>query len=670
MTNGNGLRALGVDVSHHQHQAGMPPQLDWLAMGQAGVAFAFVKATEGTSLVDSRLEVNWTGPKAAGLLRAPYHFFLPRLDPALQARHFVRTMQGDPGEMPPVLDVEAIQGVDNATLIRGVEVWLNEAEALLGRVPIIYTRAGIWNDHLRLPSGQFPPWTRNYPLWAAHYPFARDGADPEKGPLPPLPALETISRFNGQLLPKAWDQWTFWQYTQRGLIAGAPRHVDLDLFNGTVDELRAWARQALEGAATPSSRRRSDRPVIVTRVDPARPVVVTPVGPGAPLTNQRVINVFFKAAATLGVDAPDLMARAGLDLIAMVTPESNRQLPYAGPPLEALPGLTPGERVVLLAVLNNQLAPATPIVSPPPAAFASWGHPALPGLHGPADPGGGWVPDAFEVVQQSRVQAVKVLVPDVQLDEVARLRAINPDMFIMARLFSGQLHEPRPQGGDGTPEAAGRWFANEVADPGDANSPMQRAINAGIRFFEVHNEPNLTLEGLGANWRDGAEFARFFRTVVETLRPRFPNAQFGFPGLSPGPVAGPRLIDVPAFLQQARAAVELADFVCCHVYWGQAGVDLPAALRELQAFCSQFAGKRIICSEFSNNSPALSRELKAQQYAEFYRACRALPPNLGAMFAFTLSWRNDLNSEGFLQMDPDGTFRMTPMAQVLGSLEF
>jgi hypothetical protein len=198
---------------------------------------------------------------------------------------------------------------------------------------------------------------------------------------------------------------------------------------------------------------------------------------------------------------------------------------------------------------------------------------------------------------------------------------------------------------------------------------MIRAFNAGVRFFEVHNEPNLVNEGLGVNWRDGAEFARFFQAVVEVLRPRFPGAQFGFPGLSPGAVGGPRLIDSAAFLQQARAAVEQADFICTHVYWGQEGVDLAGAIDQLRAFCAQFPRQRIICSEFSNNNPFVEREAKADQYADFYRACGALPPNLGAMFVYALSWRDDRNREGFLELRDD-RWQPTPMAARLGAHEF
>jgi putative glycosyl hydrolase len=335
-----------------------------------------------------------------------------------------------------------------------------------------------------------------------------------------------------------------------------------------------------------------------------------------------------------------------------------------------LPGLTNAERAALRAAMGAHSA-GTRVG--PPVPFVPWEHRAEPGLHGPADPGGGWTGDAFDVVRRSKVRAVKVLVPDVQASEVAQLRQINPDMFIVARLFSDQLDERRPQGGDGTPEAAGTWFANEVANDRDRTNPLSRAVGARITFFEVHNEPNLTKEGLGANWRDGAEFARFFVTVVNDLKPRFPNAKFGFPGLSPGSAGVERPIEMNDFLRQAQAAIPMADFVCCHVYWGNENVDLQGAIGQLRDFCAKFPSKKIICSEFSNNKKGMDRDAKAKEYARFYQACKDLPPNLGAMFAYVLSWRADDHDEGFLKHIVEGDhdfFQMTAMADMLGSESF
>jgi len=38
-------------------------------------------------------------------------------------------------------------------------------------------------------------------------------------------------------MPNGWFQWTFWQYSEKGSLNGINTKVDLDLFNGTLDEL-------------------------------------------------------------------------------------------------------------------------------------------------------------------------------------------------------------------------------------------------------------------------------------------------------------------------------------------------------------------------------------------------------------------------------------------------
>jgi hypothetical protein len=305
--------------------------------------------------------------------------------------------------------------------------------------------------------------------------------------------------------------------------------------------------------------------------------------------------------------------------------------------------------------------------APPAPPFLKWKYHALPGLHGPADPGGAWVPEAFDVVRNTKVRAVKMLCPDLQPNEVQQLRAINPEIFIMARLFNGQLSQPR---GDGTPEGAARWFANELADPGDGNNPLNRAYNSGIRHFEVHNEVNLTVEGCGVNWKDGAEYARFFNMVVDTLKPRYPEALFGFPGLSPGPTFDIRPIEEYAFYKQAKAATDRADFICAHVYWGVVG-NWQDGVVLTRKVCETFPNKLVFVTEFSNNNAGVPSDTKADEYAQYYTACQGLPSNLGAMFIYVLSWRDDPNYEGFLKISADGTrWEPTGRAERLGMHKF
>ncbi|TAE47696.1 MAG: hydrolase, partial [Oscillatoriales cyanobacterium] len=61
----------GIDVSDYQ------PNVNWQAVAKGGILFAFVKSTEGATLVSQTFARNWGGIKAAGIQRGAYHFFRP-----------------------------------------------------------------------------------------------------------------------------------------------------------------------------------------------------------------------------------------------------------------------------------------------------------------------------------------------------------------------------------------------------------------------------------------------------------------------------------------------------------------------------------------------------------------------------------------------------------------
>ncbi|ATO50289.1 GH25 family lysozyme [Brevibacillus laterosporus] len=58
-----------------------------------GVKYAFIKATEGTSLVDRKLKENAQGANRAGIKVGYYHFAHPDLSVQSQAEHFVQNCQ-------------------------------------------------------------------------------------------------------------------------------------------------------------------------------------------------------------------------------------------------------------------------------------------------------------------------------------------------------------------------------------------------------------------------------------------------------------------------------------------------------------------------------------------------------------------------------------------------
>ncbi|HET6232394.1 MAG TPA: glycoside hydrolase family 25 protein [Longimicrobiaceae bacterium] len=194
------LGTRGIDVSHYQGR------IDWQAAADDGVGFAFVKATEGGRFVDPAFARNWAGLREVGIARGAYHRFRPRLSGIAQADHFLRVVDVTEGDLPPVVDVESVEGVGDARLVAGVRAWLGEVERRTGVRPIVYTKPGFRRAHLGTALD-------DYPLWVAEY----DVDEPSVG------------------------RWAFWQHSERGSVAGIGRAVDLNRFNGSVDDLRQLA---------------------------------------------------------------------------------------------------------------------------------------------------------------------------------------------------------------------------------------------------------------------------------------------------------------------------------------------------------------------------------------------------------------------------------------------
>ncbi len=189
------MGAYGIDVSDFQGS------VNWQAVAGDGISFAFLKATEGTSFTAATFARNWAGVKAAGLIRGAYHFFRPQNDPQAQAEHFLRTVKFEPGDLPPVLDIESTGELDAGAIVERMAKWLAVVETATKRKPIIYTYANFWK-RLGNPLG-----FSDFPLWIAHYTSA---AEP--------------------LMPAGWDTWTVWQYTDSGKVKGISGGVDTNRF--------------------------------------------------------------------------------------------------------------------------------------------------------------------------------------------------------------------------------------------------------------------------------------------------------------------------------------------------------------------------------------------------------------------------------------------------------
>ncbi len=208
----------GIDVSYWDSG------IDWPKVRATGQRYVFVKATEGVTYSDPTFPGNWSGAKTAGLLRGAYCFFHPNLDPVKQAELFIKAIKAtkDSGELPHVLDLEAHDNQPKLKIIARAKAWLDAVEAEFGRKPIIYSGQYFLQDHFSELGGGPPSWAKDYPLWLAQYPTQYS------------PGMTPF-------LPKGWFKWTLWQYSDKGVVNGINASVDMNLFNGTLEELYAFA---------------------------------------------------------------------------------------------------------------------------------------------------------------------------------------------------------------------------------------------------------------------------------------------------------------------------------------------------------------------------------------------------------------------------------------------
>ena len=201
----------GTDVSKYVKS------VDWHAARQAGIAFAFIKATEGGDRVDEYFAENWRATKAAGIPRSAYHFFYFCRPANEQAEWFIRNVPRDPAAMPHVLDMEwnplspTCRKRPNPAVVRAeMRVFLDMLTRHYGRKPIIYTSIDFFDDNgLRHFQG-YDWWLRSV---SAH-PDDRYGSHPFR----------------------------FWQYTGTGEVPGIAGEADINVFNGSEAQWRAWLK--------------------------------------------------------------------------------------------------------------------------------------------------------------------------------------------------------------------------------------------------------------------------------------------------------------------------------------------------------------------------------------------------------------------------------------------
>ncbi|MEG0392720.1 MAG: GH25 family lysozyme [Anaerovoracaceae bacterium] len=201
----------GIDVSAYQGK------IDWGTLSDQGIAFAFIKATEGSGHVDEYFAYNWKESHKTHLRVGAYHFMSFETPGKSQADNFIKTVSQEKNMLPPVIDVELYGGfIQNPPEAEAVYAILNplleRVEKEYGMKPLLYTSGYVYDKYL---SGRY----EDHDIWIA---------DPNlKQPLS--------------------DQrnWKFCQYSFEGVLKGYKgevQHIDLNVFNGSATEFLRYGK--------------------------------------------------------------------------------------------------------------------------------------------------------------------------------------------------------------------------------------------------------------------------------------------------------------------------------------------------------------------------------------------------------------------------------------------
>lgn len=223
---------LGIDVASGQHAGGAT--IDWPQVAADGYRFAFIKTTEGSYYANPFFSSDLAGAKAAGLLVAAYHFANPSYSSGTLQADFAVDHAGlgsDGVTLPLIADLEfdpyssnECYGLTPRQMVGWIRAFTSEVFRRTGQHPVIYTIYDWWDKC----TGNNKAFTAD-PLWVA---------SPDSGTQPKMPV--------------GWANWTYWQYTASGKVAGITDATDLSAINPAALEVAQPAAQSYQAGSTVS----------------------------------------------------------------------------------------------------------------------------------------------------------------------------------------------------------------------------------------------------------------------------------------------------------------------------------------------------------------------------------------------------------------------------------
>ncbi|MBU3179776.1 GH25 family lysozyme [Clostridium psychrophilum] len=181
----------GIDISVYQGT------VDFKKVKNSGIQIVYIEATKGLAYVNPLFKSQYAGAKAAGLKIGFYHRFEAN-DPILEAKHFIKIIDGLSPDCKYVIDAESSYGNSITVLSSKVRQFANYLISI-GKDVCLYTGDNFYATHLDNS-------VKNLPLWIAHYRVTKPD----------------VIKYIG------------FQYSDTGIVDGVTEFVDLDEFSSGI----------------------------------------------------------------------------------------------------------------------------------------------------------------------------------------------------------------------------------------------------------------------------------------------------------------------------------------------------------------------------------------------------------------------------------------------------
>lgn len=206
----------GIDVSYYQgnifwDKLWLPCSENGVVSGRVpvpeklrAVQFAFIRATMGDTLADLFYYKNYQEANRADIPCGSYHFLTDGVSGKTQAEWFLAHARLEPGDLPPVLDME----MKSPAMVQRAKEWLEVVEKECGTQAIIYTNMNLYSMFVKTDT-----MLSNRTVWLAKI----MGDRPEE------------------------PNCLFWQFTHQGHVCGIVDNVvDINMFNGTPADFQQY----------------------------------------------------------------------------------------------------------------------------------------------------------------------------------------------------------------------------------------------------------------------------------------------------------------------------------------------------------------------------------------------------------------------------------------------